>query len=79
MLRDSSSNFSACGLSRPGRCGVVFRLTRALARLGVRRLGQMATWWDGSRLPDLLEFGWQLGYRVRTFGDDRTAVCVWGQ
>ena len=42
-------------------------------------LGQLASWWDGSRPPDLLEFGWQLGYRVRTFGDDRTAVCVWGQ
>ena len=42
-------------------------------------LGQLASWWDGSRPPGLLEFGWQLGYRVRTFGDDRTAVCVWGQ
>jgi serine/threonine protein phosphatase PrpC len=42
-------------------------------------LWQLATWWGGSNPPDLLEFGWQLGYRVRSFGDDRTAVCVWGQ
>ena len=30
-------------------------------------------------LQGLTEFGWQLGYRVRSYGDDRTAVCVWGR
>lgn len=39
---------------------------------------QLAQWWSGDRVPGLMEFGWQLGYRVRTYGDDRTAVCVWG-
>lgn len=40
---------------------------------------QLAQWWGGDRLPDLTEFGWQLSYRVKSYGDDRTAVCVWGR
>lgn len=40
---------------------------------------QLAQWWDGDRVPDLMEFGWQLSYRVKSYGDDRTAVCVWGR
>jgi serine/threonine protein phosphatase PrpC len=40
---------------------------------------QLAQWWGGNRLPDLTEFGWQLSYRVKSYGDDRTAVCVWGR
>ena len=39
----------------------------------------LAQWWGGDRIPGLTEFGWQLGYRVRSYGDDRTAVCVWGR
>jgi serine/threonine protein phosphatase PrpC len=39
---------------------------------------QLARWWGGGTVPGLPEFGWQLSYRVRTFSDDRTAVCVWG-
>jgi serine/threonine protein phosphatase PrpC len=41
--------------------------------------GQLAQWWGGDRVPDLAEFGWQLSYRVKSYGDDRTAVCVWGR
>jgi serine/threonine protein phosphatase PrpC len=40
---------------------------------------QLAQWWGGDRVPDLMEFGWQLSYRVKSYGDDRTAVCVWGR
>jgi serine/threonine protein phosphatase PrpC len=40
---------------------------------------QLARWWSGDRVPGLLEFGWQVGYRVKTYGDDRTAVCVWSR
>ena len=40
---------------------------------------QLAGWWGGDRIPGLPEFGWQLSYRVKSFGDDRTAVCVWGR
>lgn len=40
---------------------------------------QLAQWWGGDRLPGLTEFGWQLSYRVYSYGDDRTAVCVWGR
>ena len=40
---------------------------------------QLARWWGGGAVPGLAEFGWQLSYRVRTFSDDRTAVCVWGR
>lgn len=40
---------------------------------------QLARWWGGDAVPSLPEFGWQLSYRVRTFSDDRTAVCVWGR
>ncbi|MBA9002500.1 protein phosphatase 2C domain-containing protein [Thermomonospora cellulosilytica] len=34
--------------------------------------------WSGP-VPGALEFGWQVGFRARSFGDDRTAVCVWGR
>jgi serine/threonine protein phosphatase PrpC len=40
---------------------------------------QLADWWGGGTIPGLLEFGWQLGYRVRSYDDDRTAVCVWSR
>jgi serine/threonine protein phosphatase PrpC len=40
---------------------------------------RLAQWWGGDSIPGLPEFGWQLSYRVRTFSDDRTAVCVWGR
>jgi serine/threonine protein phosphatase PrpC len=30
-------------------------------------------------IPGLPEFCWQLAFRARSFGDDRTAVCVWGR
>lgn len=40
---------------------------------------QLARWWGGDPVPGLPEFGWQLSYRVKSFGDDRTAVCVWGR
>lgn len=39
----------------------------------------LADWWGGETVPGLLEFGWQLGYRVRSYDDDRTAVCVWSR
>lgn len=40
---------------------------------------RLAGWWDGDQIPGMQEFGWQMSYRVRSFGDDRTAVCVWGR
>lgn len=40
---------------------------------------QLAEWWGTGRVPSMAEFGWQVGYRVKTYDDDRTAVCVWGQ
>lgn len=38
---------------------------------------QLAAWWEAG-VPGLPEFGWQLSFRIRSYGDDRTAVCVWG-
>jgi len=40
---------------------------------------QLARWWGGDQVPGLMEFGWQVGYRVKSYGDDRTAVCVWSR
>ena len=40
---------------------------------------QLARWWGGEQVPGLMEFGWQVGYRVKSYGDDRTAVCVWSR
>jgi serine/threonine protein phosphatase PrpC len=37
---------------------------------------QLADWWTGQP-PSLPEFYWQLSFRAQTFGDDRSAVCVW--
>jgi serine/threonine protein phosphatase PrpC len=39
----------------------------------------LATYWGCGEIPSLLEFGWQLSFRARSYGDDRTAVCVWGR
>ncbi|WP_170317147.1 protein phosphatase 2C domain-containing protein [Acrocarpospora corrugata] len=40
---------------------------------------QMSSWWRREAVPGLLEFAWQLSFRAKSFGDDRTAVCVWGR
>lgn len=37
---------------------------------------QLASWWGG-RAPALPEFYWQLSFRAQTYGDDRSAVCIW--
>lgn len=39
--------------------------------------GQLAQWWQRDQPPGLAEFYWQLSFRAQSFGDDRTAVCVW--
>ncbi len=39
----------------------------------------LADWWGGERIPTVPEYGWQVGYRVASYDDDRTAVCVWGR
>ncbi len=39
----------------------------------------LAGWWGGERIPSVPEYGWQAGYRVASYDDDRTAVCVWGR
>lgn len=44
---------------------------------GVRET--LAGWWSGSRIPSVPEYGWQVSYRIATYDDDRTAVCVWGR
>jgi serine/threonine protein phosphatase PrpC len=37
---------------------------------------QLAAWWQGGP-PSLPAFYWQMSFRAKSFGDDRTAVCVW--
>jgi serine/threonine protein phosphatase PrpC len=34
-------------------------------------------WWGHGAAPGLPGFLWQLSFRAKSFGDDRTAVCVW--
>lgn len=39
---------------------------------------RLVEWWGGqSTIPSLTEFGWQLGFRAKSYSDDRTAVCAW--
>jgi serine/threonine protein phosphatase PrpC len=52
-------------------------MSNPMRQADVRR--QLADWWGGESTPGLLEFGWQLGYRVRSYDDDRTAVCIWSR
>ncbi|WP_327695959.1 protein phosphatase 2C domain-containing protein [Streptomyces sp. NBC_00459] len=40
-------------------------------------LDRLAQYWGDGRAPSLPEFYWQLSFRAQTFGDDRSAVCVW--
>ncbi|MBE1537596.1 protein phosphatase 2C domain-containing protein [Actinomadura algeriensis] len=35
--------------------------------------------WSGPEVPGIIEFGWQLAFRAKSYGDDRSAVCVWGR
>ncbi|BBH69919.1 hypothetical protein ACTI_66040 [Actinoplanes sp. OR16] len=37
---------------------------------------QLVKWWQGGP-PSLPAFFWQMSFRAQSFGDDRTAVCVW--
>jgi serine/threonine protein phosphatase PrpC len=39
----------------------------------------LVSWWSRGRIPSMLEFCWQLSIQVKSHGDDRTAVCVWGR
>lgn len=39
----------------------------------------LARCWSTGPVPGLLEFACQLGFRAKSFGDDRTAVCIWGR
>ena len=38
---------------------------------------QLAQWWGRGTVPGMPEFGWQLSFRAKSYGDDRTAVCAW--
>ena len=38
---------------------------------------QLAAWWGAGQVPSLPEFYGQMSFRAQTFGDDRSAVCVW--
>lgn len=40
---------------------------------------QLADWWGAGAPRTTLEFGWQVSFNARTYGDDRTAICVWGR
>jgi serine/threonine protein phosphatase PrpC len=40
---------------------------------------QLAAWWGDGDVPSIPEFGWQLSFRVKSYGDDRTAVCFWNR
>lgn len=40
---------------------------------------QLAAWWGGDPVPGILEFGWQLEFGAKSYGDDRSAICVWGR
>ena len=33
--------------------------------------------WGGGAVPEPADFLWQLQYRVKSYDDDRTAVCLW--
>ncbi|HEX6470633.1 MAG TPA: protein phosphatase 2C domain-containing protein [Streptosporangiaceae bacterium] len=39
---------------------------------------KLVDYWSGP-IPGALEFGWQLSFRAKSYGDDRTAICVWGR
>ncbi len=39
---------------------------------------RLAGWWGTAcRIPSLPEFCWQMSFRVKTYDDDRTAICFW--
>jgi serine/threonine protein phosphatase PrpC len=38
---------------------------------------RLAEWWGAGPVPPLPEFYWQLNFHAQTYGDDRSAVCVW--
>jgi len=36
---------------------------------------QLLAWWQN--VPTTLEFGWQVSFRAKSYGDDRTVICIW--
>ena len=67
------------GILRPGDMLMVCSdgMSNPMTNDNVRE--QLARWWGGEQVPGLMEFGWQVGYRVKSYGDDRTAVCIWSR
>ncbi|OLT31468.1 hypothetical protein BJF79_37030 [Actinomadura sp. CNU-125] len=35
--------------------------------------------WSAPEPPGIIDFGWQLAFRAKSYGDDRSAVCIWGR
>jgi serine/threonine protein phosphatase PrpC len=70
---------AAAGILAPGDMLMVCSdgMSNPMRNANVR--DQLAQWWSRDQVPGLLEFGWQVGYRARTYGDDRTAVCAWSR
>jgi serine/threonine protein phosphatase PrpC len=69
----------AAGVMEPGDVLMVCTdgMSNPMRNMDVR--AQLAEWWGTGRVPSMAEFGWQLSYKVKTYDDDRTAVCVWGR
>lgn len=42
-------------------------------------MDQLVAWWGAGEVPSIPEFGWQLSFRVKSYGDDRTAICFWNR
>jgi serine/threonine protein phosphatase PrpC len=40
---------------------------------------QLASWWGAGEPPSILEFGWQLSFKAKSYDDDRSAVCFWNK
>jgi serine/threonine protein phosphatase PrpC len=40
---------------------------------------RLAFYWRGASPRSALEFGWQVGFRAKSHGDDRSAICIWAR
>jgi serine/threonine protein phosphatase PrpC len=40
---------------------------------------RLASYWRGGAPRSSLEFGWQVGFRAKSHGDDRSAICIWAR
>lgn len=67
------------GVLRPGEMLMTCTDGMSNPMRNAKVAAQLAARWGTGRVPSLPEFSWQVSFRAKSYGDDRTAICVWAR